>query len=154
MGSSYGISCTECDYSKSFTIGIGMRYSRQNLMDFESQFALLPNLISSKEVLTQIIELINEKGGIITDDYGHEIYRCPKCGEFYERFFLHLDYDNGSFEIEYKCPKCKTNLQKIHEKVENGNRYIKKEINLKKYPCPQCGKHSLCEDDSRMILWD
>jgi len=98
---------------KDFNIGIGMMYSPQNLIDFESEFALLPHLIRSKKSLTCIKELLIENNGVIADGYGHKIYRCPKCGEFYERFFIHLDYDGGCFEVEYKCTNCKAVLRPL-----------------------------------------
>ncbi len=154
MGSSYNIGCKECDYNKSFHIGIGMMYSPHNLMDFESEFALIPSLIRSKKTVAQIKELLNNKGAVIANDYGHEIFRCPRCGEFYERFFIHLDYDGGSFEVEYKCSKCKTKLKQIDYEAAEVTGWVERKINLQKYPCPKCGKHSLFEDDRLMELWD
>jgi hypothetical protein len=49
MGSSVTIKCKECNYTKSFITGTGMMYSPQRLMDFESEFALLPDVIKSKK---------------------------------------------------------------------------------------------------------
>jgi len=147
MGSSVTIKCKECNYTKSFITGAGMMYSTQRLMDFESEFALLPDVIQSKKTVSKIKELLSEHGAVIADNYGHRIYHCTKCGEFHERFFIHLDYDDGSFEVDYKCPKCKANLSPI-------NKWEEKAINLKKYPCPKCGKHGLYEDFEDYVLWD
>jgi ssDNA-binding Zn-finger/Zn-ribbon topoisomerase 1 len=153
MGSSFGISCRECDYSKNFKIGIGMMYSPYHLRDFDSEFALLPYLIRSKKTLAHIKELLNEKNAEIADDYGHKIYRCPKCGEFYGRFYLRLEYDGGFFEVEYRCTKCKKALKLFdYDVIEVGG--SEKEINLEKYPCPKCGKYSLYEGGTLSILWD
>jgi ssDNA-binding Zn-finger/Zn-ribbon topoisomerase 1 len=151
-GCTYG--SRECDYTKDFRIGIGMMYSPQNLIDFESDFALLLNLIRSKKAISHIKELLNSKNALIADNYGHEIYRCPKCGEFYERFFIHLDYDGGSFEVEYKCTRCKHVLNPIDYEIKDGNGREEKEINLKKYPCPKCGNYKLYEGGSLEMMWD
>lgn len=156
MGSTNGISCRECDYSKDFKIGIGMMYSPYNLRDFESEFALLPYLIRSKKSIAYIKELLNDKNAVIADGYGHEIYRCPKCSEFYGRFFIHLDYDGGSFEVEYKCTKCRTSLKQIDYDAKEEDEYEcgGKVMALEQYPCPKCGKHSLYEGGTIMMLWD
>lgn len=154
MGSSYGISCRECDYSKDFMIGIGMMYNPYSLRDFDSEFALLPHLIRSKKSLAYIKKLLNEKNAEIADGYGHEIYRCPKCGEFHGRFYLRLEYDGGSYEVEYKCPKCKAGLKLIDYDINEVEGWQEKKINLEKYPCPKCGNFSLYEDGNGLILWD
>ncbi|QGG48052.1 hypothetical protein FTV88_1954 [Heliorestis convoluta] len=49
-----------------------------------------------------IKELLIEMEAEINDKYGHEIYRCAKCGEFYERFYLRLNFSEGSYEVAYK----------------------------------------------------
>jgi hypothetical protein len=64
MGSSFGIACRDCDY----------------------EFAFLPYLIRSKKTISHIKELVSDENAVIADDYGHEIYRCIKCSEFYESF--------------------------------------------------------------------
>ncbi len=153
MGSSYGISCRECYYRKDFRIGIGMIYSPNNLKDIDSEFALLPSLIRSKKTLEQIKTLLKEENAEIADDYGHEIYRCHKCGDFYGRFYLRLEYNGGTYEIEYKCPKCKIRLKLIDHSVSAIDAMQEKVINLEKYPCPKCGNYSLYEDGVE-ILWD
>ena len=154
MGSSYGISCRECDYTKNFKMGIGMMYSPENLIDFEAQFPMLPHLIRSKKMLAHIKGLLGEKNAVIADGYGHKIYRCQKCGEFYERFYIHLNYGGDSFEVEYKCTKCKVALRTIDYDVTGVDGWEEKEINIEKYPCPKCDKHSLYEDGKVEIMWD
>jgi DNA-directed RNA polymerase subunit RPC12/RpoP len=111
-------------------------YSPKNLIDFESDFALLPYLIRSKKTVSHIKGMLNSKNALIADNYGDEIYRCPKCGEFYERFFIHLDYDDGSYEVEYKCTRCKNALKPIDYDVKDVDGWEEKEINLEKYCLP------------------
>ncbi len=153
MGASFGISCRECDYTKDFITGIGMMYSYQNLIDFDSEFALLPALIKSKKTLAYIKGLLSEKNAVIAG-YGHEIYHCPKCSEFFGRFYMHLDYDNGSFEVEYKCTKCKSPLKQIEYDSIKVDGWEEKKINLANYFCPKCGKQSLYEGGTVITLWD
>lgn len=154
MGSSYAISCKSCDYADSFITGIGMMYAPHNLMDFEVEKPLLPSLIRSKKTVDFIKELLRDKNAVIADNYGHEIYRCPKCGELYGRFFIHLDYNGGSFEVEYKCPKCKTALEPIEYDISDEDGWETKTIRIEKYPCPKCGKQCLYEGGEAHILWD
>lgn len=154
MGRSYAISCKNCDYKNRFITGIGMMYAPHNLTDFETDNPLLPSLIRSKKTIETIKSLLTDKGAVIADNYGHEIYSCPKCGEFHGRFFIHLDYDGGSYEAEYKCSKCKTLLELIkHDSSDNAG-WRDKEVSLEKYPCPKCGTYSLSEDGEAIILWD
>lgn len=150
MGTSYEISCKECDYSKRFIIGIGMMYDLNNLMNVDADYPFLKLLIRSKKRISFIKELINKKNAIIANNYEHKIYRCPTCGEFYERFFIHIDYDEGSYEVDYRCTKCKTLLEFLNNDVQEEL----KGINLNKYPCPKCGKYSLYESEGLNILWD
>lgn len=148
MGSSCLISCSECFYMKELKIGIGMMYSPELLMDLDSEFALLPDLISSKEILADIRMLLEEKGAEIADGYGHQVYRCSECNDFFDQFYLRLDYDGGSYEVKHICPECGVSLERVDLDVVE-----KKSVALEKYPCPRCGNYSLqCSEG--LILWD
>lgn len=153
MGSSYGIRCTECDYKKQFITGIGMMYSPGNLQGVDSEFSILPSLIKSKKTLSLVRELLKEKNGRIFKDYGHKIFVCSKCGEFYERFAYKIKYDGGVFVPEYKCTKCKAILCEV-EDIKTDTKGHRDGMDLQKYHCPKCGKHSLIEDCSSEIMWD
>jgi DNA-directed RNA polymerase subunit RPC12/RpoP len=65
-----------------------------------------------------------------------------------------LDYDDSSFEVEYKCTKCKTPLKQIEYDLKNVDEWEEKKINLANYSCPKCGKYSLYEDGTVITLWD
>ncbi|MGH4139462.1 hypothetical protein [Clostridium sp.] len=153
MGSSYGIRCTKCDYEKQFKIGIGMMYSPDNLQDIDSEFSIFPSLIKSKKTLNLVRALLNEKNGRILGDCGHEIFVCPKCGEFYERFAYKVKYDGGVFVPEYKCNKCKAVLCEAADVKKDAEGH-RKGIDLSEFHCPKCGKKSLIEDFSYVIMWD
>jgi hypothetical protein len=58
--------------------------------ELNSEFAILPTLIQSKKTIEHIRKLIEEENAVIADGYGYDTYRCPKCGEFYGRFFYSL----------------------------------------------------------------
>ena len=152
MGSTISLCCKDCCYKKDFTVGVGMMYSPDNIRDLDGEFAMLPDLIPSKRTLTYIKELLEERNAEITDDYGHGVYRCKKCGEFHGRFYLRLEFDGGSYDVEYKCPRCKTKMERVDCLLEPGDCKDSK-VNLENYPCPACGKHSLYEGES-MLLWD
>ncbi|MTI80827.1 MAG: hypothetical protein FH758_08085 [Firmicutes bacterium] len=126
-----------------------MAYSPEMLMDFDSEYAILPSLIRSKKTLEFVKMLISDKGGVIPYTYAHKIYHCPKCSEFYEHFFYQVNYDGGIFKPQYKCTKCKTVLEIISRENESQG-----DLNLKSYPCPKCGKYSLAEDLSSVVMWD
>lgn len=125
-------------------------YSPHAVADLDCKDPLLPSLIKSKKAIDQIRHLLKEKKAKISN-YGHEVYCCPKCGEFHGRFFIHLDYDGGSYEVPYRCGKCKVALKLVDYDLDNG--WGEKRVDLAKYPCPQCGKHTFTEGGS-MIMWD
>ena len=143
MGGSFGICCKTCSYEKTFTTGIGMKYSKMNLESVDSD--LLPSLFHPKKMVTHIRKLIQEDDAEIADDYGHEIYRCSACNEFSNRFYIHLDFAGGDFEPTYKCSKCK-------KKLDRFDLHVKKP--LKDLSCPQCNNKTLQENTELMILWD
>lgn len=153
MGSSYGIRCSECDYEKQFIIGVGMMYSPGNLQDVDSEFSILPSLIKSKKTLNLVSELLKEKNGRISEEYGHEVFVCSKCGEFYERFAYKVKYDGGVFVPEYKCTKCKAVLCEA-QNIKIDAKVQREGIDLSKYHCPKCGKNALIEDCSSELMWD
>lgn len=152
MGISYGISCRECDYSECFIIGIEMFYCPSKIMDFDSEITPLQGLISSQETIDHIRSLLQEKKAVFADNYGHEVYHCPKCGEFFGRFYIRLDYDGGFYEVEHKCPKCDVKLNLIEHDVAEDN-WGEKQRHPEKYPCPKCGKYCLYESGDMMIVW-
>ena len=123
-------------------------------MDFDSDFAMLPSSNRSNKTVEHIRILIENQNAVIADGYGHDTYRCPKCGEFYGRFFIHLDYPGGSFEPEYKCSKCRFNLERVNCDFTHGYDVDEKHELLASLPCPKCGRNTLYVDTVTIILWD
>ena len=107
MGRSYSIRCKNCEYSKDFKVGVGFMYCPAYVIDIDSKPALLPDLIQSKKAISQITSLIKEKKAELADNYGHKIYRCSKCGEFFERFFIHLDYEGVVLKLITNAPPAR-----------------------------------------------
>ena len=151
MGFGFSIKCKNCDYSKEFMLGIGMAYNPDRIMDFDSIYAFLPGLINSEDTIAEIRYLVKDKNAKLSGNYGNRIYHCPKCNILIGKFYFQLEHDDGSFEIEYKCSSCKTVLKQVGNR---SGRYSENNLNIKKYPCPRCGKHSLYEDTSCGINWD
>ena len=138
-------------------MGVGMMYSPARVLDFDAEEWFLSSLIDSSRTLIRIKKLIQERGAQLKDNYGHEIYRCPSCHNLYNHFFLHLDYQGGSYEIPYKCPQCSISLEVIDYDLtlpEAEDDEEERTLNLTNTPCPKCGKKNLCEVYPKMIMWD
>lgn len=138
MGSGISILCQNCGYEKSFMLGIGMMYSSlENVID-------LVHYTRRKRILDILQNHKVLKHEDIWDNplYEHRLYRCIDCNQLYERFYVKIEYnDNKIYETKFKCSKCKNELKA----VEN-------EENVKKYPCPECGKKELHIHGE--LLWD
>lgn len=154
MGSTYGIMCKNCDYEKSFKLGIGFVYAPRRLLDFEKDdsFSIL-SLLRSKKDKETVRDLVQNRNGVLDGDYSHRLYRCPKCGDFNERFFFTIKYEKGSFTPKYKCGKCRVQLEKVRFENEK-TKYWLEDIDITKFPCPKCGKYELYEGEDIHINWD
>ncbi|PKN72843.1 MAG: hypothetical protein CVU50_05620 [Candidatus Cloacimonetes bacterium HGW-Cloacimonetes-3] len=131
-----------------------MMYSPESIIDINSKDCLLPKLIRSKKAVQQIRLFFGEKKAVLADGYGHWIYHCTKCGEFYGRFFLHLDYKGGSYEVEYKCPACHIELSPVAHESDDILQRGEVNADMEEYHCPKCGMHDLVEDHSNLVMWD
>ncbi len=150
MGRSFTIKCKQCDYSKTLMLGIGMLYSPDRIVDFDSEDSFLPHIIKSKKVMDHMKNLIKNKGGILRQTYEHKAYYCPECSYIDERFFFQIDYEDGIFEPTYNCPKCKKHL----EIMQLGLDELEGPIDFSAYSCPSCGQHGLTEDYDSIMMWD
>ena len=133
MGEEIQITCKSCNYSDSFTIGVGMLYS-----DLKNVIDLIH--YKRRDIVLDILE--NHK--IKFCDFGHEVYTCSKCNNLYSRFYVEIDYDEDKkYLSKFKCNRCKTELTKLKDsELENP-------LNL---PCPKCKNISL--EQSPTMLWD
>jgi len=144
----YDICCLECGYEESFYLGRNMLCSKDRLLDFDSDYPLLNNLISSSRSVNRIKELINQKNAEITE-YGLELFFCPKCSSLYGKFNICLKYDGGKYKKQYKCVKCGADLKKAETiTVTDNDGWEKKKVLIKMLACPDCGKKSLMEHEA------
>ncbi len=150
MGKSLTIKCKDCDYSKTLMLGIGMLYSPDRIVDFDSEDDFLLNIIKSKEIIGHMKKLIQTKDGILCEDYGHKAYYCPECSYITERFYFQIDYEDGIFEPTYNCPECNKNLEIMKFELDEASWTI----DFSSYSCPCCGQNSLVEDYESITMWD
>ena len=132
MGCGIKVECKNCSYNKEFFLVIGMRY-----WDLKG---ILDSCIKSKKE-RDIIKNILDKEENIYSNYEHSLYKCEKCGEIYERFYIKIIYDGGVYEMKHKCSECKKDLTLIGDK-----------LNVDEVNCPQCGKKTLTENE--FMVWD
>lgn len=130
-----------------------MLYDPISVLAIDGEGALLPSLVRSKKTIAQIRKLVDEKGAVLAYGYGHSIYRCSQCSRFYGRFFIHLDHRAGSYEIEYRCYKCRIPLKRLNIDDNDQRREPHESENLHECACPKCGARSLWSM-SEMVIWD
>jgi len=154
MGTELNIKCFDCGYTKNIILGIGMRYG--DVLSLDPSNTLLPTLFRSKKMIEEIKFLVNHKHATYDssnfNSYGHELFRCNKCHEFYGRFHLELTHDDGTYKTEYNCPKCKVKLERLYsdKKLEL---FEEQKLDIEKYPCPKCGKYNLVNFNG-LVMWD
>ena len=172
MGQGYGIKCSACDYGLTVTEGVGMMYSpnavfygRSNDQSQNWSIAfpdgyckddrpLLLSLVKSKRIKERAFELL-ANGATPDDEYGHELFVCPKCMRLANRFYFKLLSLTGNFEPEYHCTKCKTSLWRVEltSEAECQPEIIYKSQSKVDWKCPDCGNERIVYD-GHMILWD
>lgn len=133
MGDSIRFSCSNCDYSAEFLLGVGMMYSSlKNVLD-----SAVDNKIQ-REIILDILE--HHK--VDAAQYEHAVYRCNHCDALTEGLFVKILYDRISkYEIAYACPGCGCQLQ-----------HIKRPKSIKG-ACPSCHNKTLVAGPGG-IDWD
>ena len=173
MGQSFDLKCSTCDYSVFVTEGVGMMYSPNavfygrcdNLTEnwsvafpdgyCENDKPMLLSLVKSKRIKDKAFELL--ANGATPDEYGHELYSCPKCAQLTNRFYFKLTSPTEQFEPDYRCSKCKSSLCRVEMRFDNdGNGEIVYKNHRKvNWKCPECGGDRLVHsDDMIMLYWD
>ena len=172
MGQNYEIKCSACDYRISVSEGVGMADSPHAVFygrcdDPSQNWSIacpdgfceegIPNLskyVKSKRIKEKAFALLSQ-GAKPADDYGYEMYHCPKCMRLENRFYFRLKTFPGKYEPEYKCPKCKGSLQRVELKEKKDNRIevVNKNGSKADWKCPKCGNNCLVFDGIEM-LWD
>lgn len=113
-------------------LGIGMQYDS------------LMNVISCMRGAARNKAMdIMENHNVMGAEFEHRLYACPKCNTLHERFYVHLEYDDGEvFEVAFRCGTCRTPLEVVDEDV----------MELEGYACKLCGKLELVREAE--MLWD
>jgi len=172
MGEAYSIKCSSCDYGLWVTEGIGMMYSPNAVFygrcDDPSQNwsiafpdgyckndkPLLLSLVKSKTIKEKAFELLTN-GAHPDNDYGHELFVCPKCMRLSNRFHFKLISPSENFEPDYKCSKCRVSLNRVIAKQGKNGCYKLTQRNKQRvdWKCPDCGGDQLISGVD-YILWD
>ncbi len=82
---------------------------------------------------------------IVSSQYGHRIFACPRCDTLHQRFYVRVDYDESKqyhtqcYETMFRCGKCRTPLTERDKPIHG-------------YRCAECGSYAL-KDEVR-INWD
>ncbi|ACD23505.1 hypothetical protein CLL_A2077 [Clostridium botulinum B str. Eklund 17B (NRP)] len=157
MGRRYTIKCSNCNYNKCLTLGIGMLYSTKNVFyksDFNNSKPMLETLVRSKRIKENVLKLI-DSGGIPSENYKHNVYCCTNCNEIYSRFYFCIISEGKVYEPEYHCSKCKRILNKVRIISEKDNLKIFDEHKEYSWKCPICGCNKLeIDNDSGILMWD
>lgn len=163
MGEFVKIRCTNCDFNRYFCIGTGLLDTVQWYQTHRKGENSISLLTHSNRASSKIYNLIDHESATIVNDFGREIYRCKKCGAFYGRFYIHLNYQDGNYEVLYACPTCKNKMERIkrHNTIDRINAEMmspscsnNQELNSLEYPCPKCGEQHLQEVHDLFTKWD
>ena len=174
MGQMFELKCASCDYGIAYTKGVGMmdspdavfygccedsnptqRWSVAFPYGFcEDGKPRLRSFVKSKRVRDKAFDLLNN-GAVPDEEYGYELFVCPKCNRLKSNFFFRLHSSDGDFEPDYRCVNCRTTLQRVELNTDDDDRCDTLHIttNQGTWKCPECG----CEElkcGSRFIMWD
>ncbi|MEG0495438.1 MAG: hypothetical protein RR310_08545 [Eubacterium sp.] len=137
MKNTINIRCRKCHYEKDFYLGVGLIHS--GAPDFDSEYAVIPKLMESSEMLESARHMVNDEGGCFESDYQKGLYICPVCGAFHKRFVYTIRWDDGQiYTPEYRCT-CGAIL--IYQDLDH--------FEVSDHVCPECGYHSLYEGVSQ-----
>lgn len=158
MGEGYSFKCSSCGYGIEVIEGIGMMYSPHAVFygRGENGEPLLSSLVKSEIIKKKAFDLL-AAGAQPDDNYGHELYMCPKCMRFSNRFYFKLRSATEDYEPDYKCSSCKTSLKRVMRGYDGNGCLMIEYRNHRKadWKCPKCNGKELEEDQDYIItLWD
>jgi hypothetical protein len=137
MGEIIEVSCRNCSYKKSFSLGVGMAY--RELKDVIGEIPFQDGTV---------IQDILRNHKVIEADYLHRLYLCLKCHDLYERFYVRIDYqtnenESNVHETQFKCPKCRCDLIPIEEVKKEEDEDEPETLLVESLICPKCDKKEL-----------
>lgn len=129
MGQGITIECQSCEYIKTFSVGVGFRYS---------SLERVINLVSSKR-REKVLDILHNQD-VHEVDYRHKLFQCPKCYNLESHFDFSIIYNNNKKYAPYfRCHECRTKLDPVREPIKN-------------IPCPICGRNELTQYTT--LFWD
>ena len=135
MGIGYEISCNECTYTRSVSVGVGMLHS--------SLEAAIES--TSKKEQEKIKQIIFGKQHLENDSEGYTIFQCNTCAAIVNKYHIKIIENNKIlFENHPKCFKCKTDMNIIHCYQDQDT--------IEDIKCPKC-----LTNNTRVVhnmLWD
>lgn len=139
MGTEFTLHCPGCQFEMKVALGVGFAYSSlERVID----------LVDARR-RRRILEILrNHKVG--NTEYGHALFRCPRCGGLRNRFCVRIEYDGGKvYETVFKCPSCRAVLEAVgcddRGRGESG-------LVPKGLPCPVCKRLGL--EAVMGLCWD
>lgn len=129
MGKIITAECKSCNRLFNYDVGIGDVYTKDYLINFNSDFNLF-KLYKTTNNKKHIINLLKSSKYSLSDDYEHCVYICDTCKGLFSRFYFKIidENNNIAFEPLYKCHETRRTLRKLSEdELEN---------NL--FKCPYC----------------
>jgi hypothetical protein len=153
MGIGYGLQCNKCNYHKDILLGIGMLYMPEGLFAKQNGGnSLFEDLVKSPKIRNHTYYLMNEKQGHFADNYGRELYYCERCNSIHNNFYYKIIHQDGEYEPEYKCSKCKHSLQILKIDDSADTPILDQKGNPITLHCPKCTEGIL--GITHTILWD
>jgi len=139
MGQRHDLRCDKCGYEIDALLGIGMLYAPQNI--FKGDQPLLSKLVNDDKITLPVLKSV-ANGAEISNDYGHELYTCPKDFYLFDKFYFKV----GNCQPDYHCPYCETSLQRVTFAKGSALKTRLKFIDQEKFwQCPRCGNAEMTE---------
>ena len=172
MGKAYELKCSQCEYGISVLEGFGFAYSPDAVFFghcddptqnwsvacpdgyCEKDKPYLLELVDDEVIRDKAFELL--ANGATPDNYGHELYACPKCMRLANRFYFELMSPNEQFVPDYKCLACKTSLLRVKVLRERNGRgkIVYRNNHQANWKCPECGCAKLVFVRGSIRNWD
>ena len=156
MGSGFSLICPHCHQRNIYSLGCGMQFYRENLMQgVGGKPPLLKSLISPSA--WKQVELLRNQGWTIPDDlqYGYRLYLCPSCGRVQERFWFLLRKGGMVWEPKFRCGACHIGLiPYIRETYEGEEHFPVPQGITPGYLCEHCKQTFRAAELECQIFWD
>ena len=116
------VSCNFCGFEDHFKVGVGFMYqSLEDVID-----------LIHPERHPQALKLL-KKHKVRETVYERRIYRCERCGQLRNVFWVKIMYDDKEiYETDFQCGECQKHMLRINDPLQ-----------INSYPCPSCGRIKL-----------